>query len=122
MSTSAFIHPTILVRAEVMQKLGGYSTETCALRTEDYELFMRLYAAGERGYNLQEFLFQYREDAFAYAKRKYRYRINEAWVRYKGFEKLGIRKGHWRFIIKPLIAGLFPANLMLFCRKKKFSK
>ena len=34
--TSVFIHPAILVRAEVMQKLGGYSTETCALRTEDY--------------------------------------------------------------------------------------
>lgn len=64
--TSVFIHPAILVRAEVMQKLGGYSTETCALRTEDYELFMRLYAAGERGYNLQEFLFRYREDVHAF--------------------------------------------------------
>ena len=120
LSTSVFIHPTILVRAEVMQKLGGYSTETCALRTEDYELFMRLYATGECGYNLQEFLFLYREDVHAFSKRKYQYRINEARVRYRGFQALGILKGNWKYVIKPLIAGMIPAKLMQKRRKKQF--
>ena len=118
--TSVFIHPTVLVRAEVMQKLGGYSTEVYALRIEDYELFMRLYAVGYCGYNLQEFLFQYREDVQAFHKRKYRYRVNETRVRYRGFRALGILKGNWNYVIKPLIAGVVPAQVMQKHRKKQF--
>lgn len=120
LKTSVFIHPTILVRAEVMQKIGGYSTEAYALRTEDYELFMRLYAVGERGYNLQEFLFQYREDLNAFAKRKYRYRVNEMRVRYRGFRALGILKGNWSYVMKPLVVGMIPAKVMQKRRKKQF--
>ena len=83
-------------------------------------MFMRLYAAGERGYNLQEFLFQYREDAHAFSKRKYQNRVNEAKVRYRGFRALGILKGNWKYVIKPLIAGMIPAKLMQKRRKKQF--
>ena len=119
--TSVFIHPTVLVRAEVMQQLGGYSTESFALRTEDYELFMRMYSLGYLGYNIQENLFQYREDVQAIAKRKYRYRINEARVRYRGFCDLQIIKGNWLYILKPLIAGAIPIKLTNLYRKHKYS-
>lgn len=122
LKTSVFIHPAILIRTDVMKKMGGYSTEIRALRTEDYELFMRIYAAGFQGYNMQEKLFQYREDINAFSKRKYRYRINEAVIRYHGFCSLGILKGNFRYVIKPLIIGLIPGMLMERHRKKFFSK
>lgn len=118
--TSAFIHPSIMIRADVMRSLHGYSLKDYALRTEDYELFMRLYAAGYCGYNFQEILFQYREDGAAFAKRKYRYRMNEAKVRYIGFRSLGILKGHMHYVLKPLIVGLIPAGWMQKQRKKQF--
>ena len=71
---------------------------------------------------MQEKLFQYREDINAFSKRKYRYRINEAVIRYHGFYSLGILKGNFRYVIKPLIIGLIPGMLMERHRKKFFSK
>lgn len=122
LATSPFIHPSILVRSEVMGRLKGYSTARYALRTEDYELFMRMYATGYRGYNMQECLFQYREDIRAYSKRKYRYRVNEARVRYRGFRAMGIMKGNMRYVLKPLLVGLIPATIMKAYRRKQFTK
>lgn len=118
--TSPFVHPAIMIQRDVMDELGGYSEEPGSVRTEDYELFMRLYAKGYEGCNLQEFLFYYREDKDAYKKRKYRYRLNESRVRYKGFKELGILKGNMRYVIKPLIVGFIPAGIMRKMRKKRF--
>ena len=120
--SSPFMHPTIMIRKKVLEELGGYVTERYAERTEDYDLFMRLYAAGYRGYNLQECLFQYREDRNAYTKRKYKYRINEARVRYRGYRNMGILPGHFHNVVKPLIVGLIPACWMQRIRRKQFGK
>ena len=83
---------------------------------------MRLYAAGYRGYNLQESLFQYREDRNAYRKRKYKYRVNEAKVRYRGYRELGILPGHIHNVIKPLIVGMIPVQWMQKIRRKQFGR
>ena len=120
--TSPFVHPSIMMRKNVLQRLNGYSTEDYAERTEDYELFMRLYALGYTGYNLQEKLFLYREDRNAFTKRKYRYRINEAKVRYIGFGQLGIRKGNLKYIAKPLVIGLIPRGVMQKLRRRQFGE
>lgn len=120
--TSPFVHPSIMMRKSVLQHLNGYSTEAYAERTEDYDLFMRLYAAGQVGYNLQEKLFLYREDRNAFTKRKYRYRINEAKVRYIGFGQLGIRKGNLKYIVKPLVIGLVPGVVMQKLRRRQFGE
>lgn len=120
--SSPFMHPTIMIRKRVLEELGGYVMEDYAERVEDYDLFMRLYAAGYKGYNLQECLFQYREDRNAYTKRKYKYRMNEARVRYRGYRKLGILPGHFRNVLKPLIVGLIPVCIMQKIRRKQFGK
>lgn len=119
---SPFIHPTIMMRKEVYQDLGGYSTENYAERTEDYDLFMRMYAKGYQAVNLQEPLLQYREDVGAYQKRKYRYRIHEYHVRKKGFQMLGIQRHHYHYIVKPLIVGLIPGGVMRIYKKIRYRK
>lgn len=121
LKTSPFVHPTILIRRDVMGALGGYSRERSACRAEDYEFFMRLYAAGYRGYNLQETLFSYREDLQSYQKRKYRYRILECLVRFRGFRKMGILKGNLRYVVKPLAVGLVPARVMQKIRRRRYA-
>lgn len=111
-----------MMKTSVLQNMNGYTTADYAERTEDYDLFMRLYAAGEKGYNLQEKLFLYREDRNAFAKRKYRYRINEAKVRYIGFGQLGIRKGSMKYIIKPLVVGVLPGFVLQKLHKRQFGE
>lgn len=122
LSTSPFIHPTIMIRRNVLEMLGGYCERQEMLRTEDYELFMRLYAEGFRGYNLQETLFSYREERQSYEKRKYRYRIYECRVRMHGFQRLGILRGNLRYVLKPLAVGLVPSKVMVMIRRKRYGK
>lgn len=122
LKTSPFIHPSILIRREVVRQLHGYCEHPKARRVEDYEFFMRLYAAGYQGFNLQEPLLLYREDLGSYGRRKYRYRINECRVRYQGFLRLGILKGNLRYAIKPLIAGLIPHRIVQRLRIRKYGK
>lgn len=118
--TSPFIHPTVMIRRKEMEKLRGYCEAPGILRAEDYEFFMRLYAKGYQGYNLQEALLVYREDMRSYAKRKYRFRIHECRVRYYGFHKLGVLKGNMHYVLRPLVVGMIPAKLMRRMRKRKF--
>lgn len=120
LKTSPFIHPAVMICAGPLRKSGGYSQARAILRTEDYELFMRLYARGYRGYNLQENLFCYREEWQSYKKRKYRYRCRECLVRYHGFSELGILDGNFRYVLKPLFAGLVPSWLMQAYRRKHY--
>lgn len=106
---SPYIHPTVMFRKKVLIECGGYHYSKATLRCEDYDLFMRLYISGKKGYNIQQNLFQYREDRSGYRKRKYRYRVDECHLRYHGFKKMGIYgiKGIL-YTLKPLLVGLVP--------------
>ena len=110
--TSPFIHPTVMFRREALLRIGGYCESQKVLRVEDYELFMRLYAAGCRGYNMQKPLLEYREDRSAYDRRRFRYRLNECLVRRNGFSQLGILRGNLRYVVKPLAVGLVPGCIV----------
>ncbi|BAL84396.1 putative glycosyl transferase family 2 protein [Selenomonas ruminantium subsp. lactilytica TAM6421] len=105
-----FIHPSVMMRKNAIDILGGYNNST--RRGQDYELWMRLYAAGYKGANIAEKLLQYRWDKEAYKKRKFIYRIEEAKIRYKGFKKLGLHPRGLLFVIKPLLAGIIPNKII----------
>ena len=89
----------------------GFAGKRC-FRTEDLELFMRLYAKGEMGYTIQEELYAYREDLAAQQRRRYRYRIEEAAVRLEGFARLGLLPKGLLYAAKPLAVGLIPQKLL----------
>lgn len=120
LNTSPFVHPAVMIRRDVMKALGSYSEKKWALRAEDYELFMRFYASGYKGYNIQEILLNYREEKDSYKKRKYRYRIHECIVRYRGFRTLGLLKGNYRYVVKPLMVGLIPSVMMERIRRQRY--
>ena len=109
---SPFIHPTVVFRREALVLTGGYDPSPKSRYAEDYELFMRLYRNGLRGYNLQQPLLQYREDYRAHLRRTYRRRIQEMQLRRYGFQQLGIL--NFRavpYVLKPLFVGLIPADI-----------
>ena len=120
--TSPFCHPAIVMRKEVLDKVNNYKVEKITRRAEDYDLFMRIYANGYKGYNLQEFLYQFREDNDAFKRRAYKYRLDEVQVRYKGFKALGLMPRGFLYVIKPLIVGLIPQKLLANLRKMRQEK
>lgn len=103
LSFCPFIHPSVMFRRRIFEKFGGYKK---LRRGEDYELFMRLYSEGLRGYNMQEELFLYREAPHSSRRRGYYYQIEEAGIRFRGFKELGIlTPGNFIYVIKPMLTG-----------------
>lgn len=117
---SPYIHPTIMIRREVLEKENGYNTSKENLRCEDYELFMRLLKRGYRGHNIQLNLFCYREEQNSYKKRKFRYRMDEMRLRYHNFKELGLLFPlGWVYVLRPVVAAFVPAKVILSLKKIK---
>jgi glycosyltransferase involved in cell wall biosynthesis len=115
---SPYQHGSVVFRRGVLEKAGGYTVSKATRRTEDYEMFMRMQSFA-RGENLPEPLYYFLEDEKALKRRKYRYRIDEARVRYRGFKSLGLLPRGIFYVIKPLIVGLIPVRLLAKIRKKR---
>lgn len=114
-----FIHPTIMMRKEVYEALNGYKVSKLTRRAEDYDLFMRAYAKGFKGYNIQQNLYSFREDNNAYKRRAYKHRLEEAKVRYYGFKELNLLPKGYIYILKPIIVGLIPQKILSIFRNEK---
>ena len=108
-----FIHPSVLMRRECIKRVGGYSTNIKYERVEDYELWVRLYAAGYIGYNLPDILLDYYEDLSSYKKRKYKFRINEFVIKCEARKKLHLPLHYFLECFKPLLVGIIPAKIMI---------
>lgn len=103
-----FVHPTILFHKEVLLAINGYSESNRCVLCEDYDLLLRLYAAGYCGANLQETLLDYTIPDTAKGNRKMRHRWNEAITRYYRFKELHIMPEAWPYVIKPVAVGMLP--------------
>lgn len=51
-----------------------------------------MYAKGFKGMNLQEPLYSMRDDRNAQGRRKFKYRLNEAYVKKVAIKELGLKK------------------------------
>lgn len=115
---SPYIHPTVMIRRSIFETEDAYLSSQGTLRCEDYELFMRLYKAGYHGYNLQEELFCYRENRVSYRKRKFRYRVDEAKLRYRNFKEMGcLFPVGWMCVLRPIVAALVPSGLVYLAKR-----
>lgn len=118
---SQFIHPTIMIKRIVLLDLNGYTDQKITRRTEDYDLFMRFLAEGYIGINLSAPLLLYREDNDSYKRRAYRYRFDEARIRYRGFSRLGLLPKGLPYVIRPLIVGLIPHRILRSLKNEETS-
>lgn len=117
--SSGFVHPTIMIRKSALDSVHNYNDKWYTNRCEDYDLWMRLYAQGYKGYNINTILFQYYEGKDSFPKRKYRYRICESVMRAKGYAALGLYPKGGVYVLKPLIVGAFPSFFIKWIHKCK---
>ena len=109
--TQPYIHPTLLFRKEVINIVGGYSEDKYCDYCEDYDLLLRLYAKGFRGVNLQQVLFDYTAPHVK-GNRTMRHRRNECITRYRRFQELGVLPQALPYVIKPIVVGMIPAQIL----------
>lgn len=111
LKATPFCHAACMVRKEAYQAVEGYSIDKNLLRVEDYHLWVKMYAKGYRGMNIQESLYSMRDDRKAQNRRKFKYRLNEAYVKFYAVNVLGLSKWNCIFCIRPIIVGLLPKKI-----------
>ncbi|EOU1488034.1 glycosyltransferase [Clostridium perfringens] len=119
---SMFSHPTILIRKDVLNEVENYTVSDITYRTEDYDLFAKLYSKGYKGANMQEILFRVRRDKDAYSRRKFKFRIDESICKYRASKMLKIRGIKRYIIVIPIIKGIIPIKIFRIYHKLKFKK
>lgn len=118
--TCPFLHPTMLIRRKTLEKIGGYQVAWYTKKSEDYDLYMRLFARGFAGVNLQENLYRYRFFRTGNRKRTFLDRLGECWVRIKGFCRLKVGIKGVVYAVKPLVVWLLPQRF--FEKRRKYIK
>jgi len=115
---SPICHAASMVRVEAFKKVGGYAVDPKLLRVEDYNLWMRMYAAGYKAYVLEEPLYKMRDDRTAKARRTWKSRCNEMYVMSSGFKLLGLPWFSQLYAIRPIIAYISPDWLYNWFHKR----
>ena len=105
---SPFSHPACMVRKEAFDAVGGYSEHKRLLRVEDYHLWYKMYLNGFVGANLDDVMYLYRDDRNGFNKRKFKYRINEAYVKYMIIRDFNLPILNYTHLLRPIIVGLLP--------------
>lgn len=119
---SPFCHAPCLVRREAYDAVDGYSVSDKLLRVEDYHLWIKMYAHGFRGRNIHEALYQMRDDRNAYSRRRFRYRLNEAYVKLLAVKMLKLPAWMAVYALRPVLTGLMPRFLYDFLHKRRLAK
>lgn len=114
-----FCHAPCMVRTEAIKAVGGYSVSDKLLRVEDYHLWIKMYKAGYRGFNLNERLYRMRDNRNAIARRTLKNRINETRVRYIACRELNLPISSYIYILKPLILALLPTSIYKYLHSRK---
>lgn len=115
---SPFCHAPCMVRKEAYEAVGGYSVDKKLLRVEDYHLWIKMYAQGFKGKNISLPLYKMRDDRNAYNRRKFRYRLNEAYVRLLAVKELKLPFYTSVCALRPIIVGLLPKKLYDLLHKR----
>ena len=117
-----FCHAPCLVKKEAYMAVDGYTEDTRLLRVEDYHLWLKMYKKGFKGKNIHEPLYQMRDDRNAYARRKLKYRINEAYVRYLAVKELKLPAFGYILALRPILVGLLPSSIYDFLHKRNLGR
>ena len=108
---SPICHAPSMTRTEALKSVGGYAVAPRLLRVEDYNLWIRMYAAGYKAFVLDEPLYKMRDDHNAKVRRNWMTRRNEMYAMSTGFRKLGLPWYTQVYALRPLLAYFAPTWL-----------
>lgn len=112
------IHPTVLMKKDALLAVNGYTVNQLTQRAEDYDLWCKLLSNKFKIYNLDIPLLYYRESFFSIKKRKYKYRLQEAKLKFYWMKKENVSIRYYLYALKPLIVGLIPMRIMNIYKRK----
>ena len=117
-----FCHATILTYAYVYEQLNGYSLDKNVIRVEDADLWIRFFAAGFKGNNLQEAYYRVLEDENTMSRRKMKDRLNGYRTIKHGVLLLELPKIYIVRSFFRLFIGLIPKPIYTFVHRIRYRK
>ncbi|MBQ5714371.1 MAG: glycosyltransferase family 2 protein, partial [Bacteroidaceae bacterium] len=92
------------------------------LRVEDYHLWFKMYAKGYKLFMLDECLYKMRDDRNAMARRTWKNRRNEAYVKHVGYKMIGLPWYKQVYVLEPIVKYLMPSFVYKYFHKRKGNK
>lgn len=114
-----FCHAPCLVSTKSIKNVGGYTVDERLLRVEDYHLWYKMYLKGYRGFNIDEPLYKMRDDRSARNRRKFKYRLNESYVKLLIWKNFDYSFLSLIYVLRPIIVGVMPGCIYDILHKKK---
>lgn len=107
-----FCHAPVLIRHNAIMAVGGYTVSEYLLRLEDQHLWLKLYQAGYKGYNIQEPLYKMRDGRNATRRRDFITRRNEAYMRLLICRAFKLSWWHYpESFIVPFVKWIMPVSI-----------
>lgn len=116
----SFPHPSVMMRKSAIQNVGGYSVSPETQRTEDYDLWCKMYSKGNIGFNLSDILLDYYESSDSYKKRKFKYRLCHYQLVRKWRKEFNLPLSYHIYALRPLLVGLLPVKALVKYHQLKF--
>lgn len=121
---NGYVYASIMCTRNSFQKAGMYTVSPITQTGEDFDLICKMYELDYIGYNLQEFLYNYRVSRENYNRRKYicyyhEFQVAFSFVKRGWFNLFSIQKWKIIYIFSPLIKGLIPKKIMKIYHKKR---
>lgn len=117
-----FVTPSTMYRFKSLQMVEGFTVSKLTRRTEDYDLYCKLYSFGFKGYNLDEILLLYREDLNTIKRRKFQHRIDSIRLRLRWRKRLNLGVEYLPTVFAPILSGLIPQRVLFYRRKRRNKK
>lgn len=115
------VHPSTMIRRDALNAVGGYTVNALTTRAEDYDLWCKLCEQDSVVANMAVYGLQYREDQSNIVRRKYKYRIQEAKLKFYWMKRAQCMGKDYIYALKPLVVGLLPMSLYKQLHRKKIS-
>jgi len=114
-----FVHPSVMMRSAALKEVGGYTEDKENYRSQDYDLWCKLYQKGYQGYNLQEPLLYYCESPESITRRKKRHRIDFFKKQMRWRKRLKLPGWYDVYAWIGLCKILIPNRVLLYIRKRR---
>lgn len=115
---SPICHAPCMARTEVIKAVGGYTVDEKLLRVEDYHLWFKVFAAGNKLFSLKDPIYKMRDNRNASARRTWKNRRNEAYVKHIGFKMIGIPWYYQVYALRPILVYLLPNFIYKYFHRK----
>lgn len=118
-----FLHPTWMMRKNMIERVGFYTVNKYTFRSQDYHLALKVLGMGMRMYNVSAPLYYYSVDEATIARSmNWRSVKGLMWIRYDGYKRNKMPIWAYLYVLKPAVVNIIPRCIMVRHYKSVYSK